>query len=288
MIMKLVMILLVRDEADIVSENIRYHLRTGVDFIVAIDNGSVDGTRDILSDFEKAGVLKLIDEPGRNYSQSIWVTHAAQYARDIVGADWIFSNDADEFWSVPSGDLKSNLVDADFDVFTFNRRNMFYPWNVDDNRHWSSKLRFRVNEPEPKPVLQDIYHSSFPSPYLYWTLPPKIMFRKDSFDVVVQGNHAIQSDKPFSKGAADGIIYHYPIRDKEQFLRKMSQGGQAYAKNTKVPKRMGWHWRRWGQLVDNGQWETAIGEAMPCSTQLTEDLQTGRVVEDLEMVECFL
>jgi hypothetical protein len=42
--MKIVMTLLVRDEADIVDEHISFHLAAGVDFIVASDNGSSDGT----------------------------------------------------------------------------------------------------------------------------------------------------------------------------------------------------------------------------------------------------
>ena len=42
--MKLVMTLLVRDEEDIVEDHLIYHLNQGVDFVVATDNRSVDGT----------------------------------------------------------------------------------------------------------------------------------------------------------------------------------------------------------------------------------------------------
>ncbi len=50
---KLIMTLLVRDEADILEYNICHHLNQGVDFIIAIDNGSIDKTPDILRKYQK-------------------------------------------------------------------------------------------------------------------------------------------------------------------------------------------------------------------------------------------
>jgi len=69
----LVMTLLVRNEADIIRANIDFHLRMGVDHIFVTDNGSVDGTREILKDYGSTGRLTVIDEPGRNFSQAVWV-----------------------------------------------------------------------------------------------------------------------------------------------------------------------------------------------------------------------
>ena len=43
--MKLVMTLLVRDEEDIVRENLDFHLAQGVDEVIVTDNGSEDAHR---------------------------------------------------------------------------------------------------------------------------------------------------------------------------------------------------------------------------------------------------
>ena len=56
--MKLVMTLLVRNEADIVDAQIAFHLHAGVDFVIATDNRSEDGTTEILERYERAGVLQ--------------------------------------------------------------------------------------------------------------------------------------------------------------------------------------------------------------------------------------
>ena len=42
--MKLVQTLVVRDEADVVDAQISYHLNAGVDFVLATDHDSQDGT----------------------------------------------------------------------------------------------------------------------------------------------------------------------------------------------------------------------------------------------------
>ena len=54
--MKLVMTLLVRDEADIVEAQLAFHLNAGVDFVIATDNRSQDGTTEILEALRQARV----------------------------------------------------------------------------------------------------------------------------------------------------------------------------------------------------------------------------------------
>ena len=76
--MKLVMTLLVRDEQDIIADNLDFHLAQGVDEVIVTDNGSEDATLDILAEYESRGVVRVIHEPSdeqRNQDQS---THGRQ------------------------------------------------------------------------------------------------------------------------------------------------------------------------------------------------------------------
>jgi hypothetical protein len=102
---KIVMTLAVRDEVDIVEANIRYHLDAGVDFIIATDHRSGDGTTEILRRFERDGCLQLIRRGEGAFRQTEWVNEMARLAATKYGADWIINSDADEFWWPHSGTL---------------------------------------------------------------------------------------------------------------------------------------------------------------------------------------
>ena len=78
--MKLLMTLLVRDEEDILRENLDFHLAQGVDEMIVTDNGSVDSTVEILREYEARGVVHVLLEPTDDYSQWRWVTRMARSA----------------------------------------------------------------------------------------------------------------------------------------------------------------------------------------------------------------
>jgi Glycosyl transferase family 2 len=107
---KLVMTLLVRDEADIVDAQIAFHLHAGVDFVVATDNGSRDGTAEILESYAQRGYLHLIRQPGEDMRQVEWVGHMARLAAEEFGADWVINSDADEFWCSHGAPIKGVLA----------------------------------------------------------------------------------------------------------------------------------------------------------------------------------
>ena len=106
------MVLIVRDERDVLEANLRYHHAVGVDRFVVTDNGSTDETPEILARFAKAGLVHVIDEPEGNYyeQERNWLTRMARIAATELQADWVLYGDADEFWLPAEGSLRDVLA----------------------------------------------------------------------------------------------------------------------------------------------------------------------------------
>lgn len=119
------MTLLVRNEEDIIRENIEFHLSQGVSFFIAIDNLSVDRTADILKEYEDKGVLRYFFEDSNQFDQHKWVTQMAIMAFKEYGADWVINNDANEFWWPKLGRLTDefNDIPEEFNVLEAGRTN---------------------------------------------------------------------------------------------------------------------------------------------------------------------
>jgi hypothetical protein len=106
------MVYKVRDEADIIEQNLRFHRAQGVDFFVIADTGSTDGTLEILERYEAAGLVQLERIPGGIHDMKgegggeETITRIASE----MGADWVIHNDADEFWWPVEGTLKETLA----------------------------------------------------------------------------------------------------------------------------------------------------------------------------------
>lgn len=141
--MKLVQTLLVRDEVDIVDAQIAYHLNAGVDFVIATDHESRDGTTEILESYASDGHLRRIAVSGEMLDGP-WRTHMARLAATEHGADWIINTDADEFWISRRGLLKDLLAAVPEPygiVFALSRH--FVP-RPDDGAFFAERMTARV------------------------------------------------------------------------------------------------------------------------------------------------
>jgi hypothetical protein len=102
------MTLRARNEDDILDAQLAFHLNAGVDFVVAIDNGSSDGTSEILEAYARDGYVDFTHDADV-YQEGEWVTQMARRAATEFGADWVINSDADEFWWPRGGSLKEVL-----------------------------------------------------------------------------------------------------------------------------------------------------------------------------------
>lgn len=244
-VMKLLMTLLVRDELDIVKQNIAFHLAQGVDHIIVTDNGSVDGTRDILADLSRTLPVTVLDEPGRDHSQWKWMTQMARMARDEMAADWVLPNDADEFWWNRGASIKEAIrskleeVGDALHVIRCGRRNMFSGHNDLSGAPWARRLIYCAAKPAPVHLPNDILRSRRDLPHFYSALPGKVLARCPGLVSITQGNHRAHYDVRVDSSESDLLIYHYPIRGRDQFATKVRNGGEAYKNNHELPNEHG-------------------------------------------------
>lgn len=241
------MTLLVKNEEEFLIENILFHLSMGVDQFIVTDNLSHDGTMDILREFEKAGVVKIIIERNQNYDQYRWVTRMACMARDEMGADWIINNDADEFWYCPTRNLKDAITGRKENILTCQR---FTLWPSDaslqDPSYRFYRNILRANHQFKKRGTERQIATIFEEHF-------KAMHSAEGFTEVHQGNHWVTMKNPLSGLTGDVTIYHFPFTTYAKFESKIRVGGEAYLRNKELPPVVGSHWRKYYDLLEQGK-----------------------------------
>lgn len=235
------MTLLVRDEADVVDAQIAFHLKAGVDFVVATDNRSEDGTTEILERYARDGLLHLVREPGDDLRQSEWVTRMARLAATDFGADWVLNADADEFWWPPAESLKEvvDAVPAHFGVVRGAWRN-FVP-RPESHPFFAERMIVRLCTPSFHPHPLSTHSKSA---------------HRAAVDVRVgRGNHeAFGTGLRPVRGWYPIEILHFPVRSLEHCRRKYVTQFAALERNAEkgIPGHMADAYRayRAGELED--------------------------------------
>lgn len=212
------MTLLVRNEADIVDAQLAFHLHAGVDFVIATDNRSDDGTTEILERYARAGYLHLLREDGEDMRQSEWVTRMARLAATDFGADWVINADADEFWWPRGGTLAEvlALVPPRFGVVRGCWRHFLA--RPDGHPCFAERMTIRLCTPAFSGDKRTIYHAH-----------QKVAHRAHPEVVVDAGNHDVSGGglQPLRLWHPVEVL-HFSIRSVAQLARK-SEGGWLQA-----------------------------------------------------------
>jgi len=262
------MTLLARDEADIVDTHLAYHLDAGVDFVIATDHRSQDGTSDILRSYERAGMLHRIYEGGEFTQQGAWQTRMARLAATEYGADWVINSDADEFWWPRGRSLKVALdsVPAGYETAPALVRN-FLP-RRDEAGAVTERMTLRLAAPAPindpatpfRPVVK-IAHRGRP-------------------EVVVGegGSHRVSGlPGPAFRAWYPLEVLHLPLRSAEQCARKYRKTWSGWAENLRGDL------ARARQAADEGPQNPIWDRVALDGSDIERGLESGSLVSDVRL-----
>jgi hypothetical protein len=240
---KLAVVMMVRDEADIVATTIAHHRSSGAAEVLVLDNGSTDGTVEVLrrlADADPAVRWTIDDGP---YDQGGMTTGLAREAV-ARGAEWVLPVDADELWWTPGGSLADVLgrsaaggLVCPVDSFAQDRSR--------PHRHLASLLsmRWRVPARVPEPEARGPVGVGSAS-FLEMTYPPKCVSRASAELVIHPGNHHVDHQPGPTADTHDIVVLHAPVRDRDR-VRLRAMVGQRMALVHEDPQ-VSWHNRRFG------------------------------------------
>ena len=249
---RLIMTLLVKNEEDMLEENLIFHKAMGVDGFIITDNNSSDRTPEIIRKYkEKGWIVEAIEEKATDYQQKKWVDRMIWKAKSGHKADWVINADADEIWYAPSGDLKTELVSSRANVLTCEMK-CVYPEEGKPFWQWGQIVE----------VVNDLERYNLSRYSLFARQNKKVIHRTAGYIQISMGNHKVTMF-PKKVEKSNIHIYHYNIRGKKPFLEKMINGGRQLEQNPK--KHGGRHWRYFYQLYKEGlleaEYDKVIGTA---------------------------
>lgn len=246
--MKITGLSIVRDEADIVRMTLLYHLATGCDNILVIDNGSSDDTPRILEKLSRRYPVQWVREDGPFEQAERTTELAREAARD--GADWVVPFDADEFWWTRTKPLRSLLAETSAGVlrtrvvnFVQRRRQRR------SNRSCVAQMKWRA-EPVMSPVFERDLVEAGEIAYVEGKYPPKHVARATVGIQISKGNHEIAGVPGALELSEDLVCLHAPLRSRNELEKMAANASRAWDESPDPGT--SWQHKRWGRLAAEG------------------------------------
>ena len=259
------MTIAMKDEADVIDAHLAFHLRVGVDFVIATDTGSSDGTVEILERYAQAGVLRLLHDHSQPFRQPEVMTRMARLAASEFGADWVINSDADEFWWPRGSDLAAVLeaLPPRYGIVRALWR-PFVPRSGTESQFYE-RMTVRLAGVAPINDPTSPYRPNF-----------KIVHRGDPDVRVGGGNHTlVDSGLQPLRGWYPFEVLHFQIRSAEHAARKYADAGQYVGL-----ERAGYIRRAMQADTATG---AALSELLVTDTDLERGLETGVLVVDTRL-----
>jgi hypothetical protein len=274
-------ILGVVDEVELIGDGIANLRNIGVDHIMVVDGGSVDGTLDVLSSYKGDSDITVhyCSLAGAGRLESLdFLTPAYQAALEMLQPDLLLLLDADEFWIPASGsirDIKNIPAGKPLRVPRYNIP--IVRGTVPDIAAIvrSRDEMFLITDPmeDGKAALD---HSEVP--WIMTAVQPKLLFRPEAAISIKLGGHGLLRD---GKGVKDQpptdlVIAHAPFTSLERFVRKVKNIQATLAAGSHLlTGSQAWHWKRWASILEEGSIEAEYERQCLSTEQFNQYVSAG-------------
>jgi hypothetical protein len=245
------LLMMVKDEADIIRQNLDHHYRLGFRRFFILDNASTDGTADHIEAFRAArpdAIVFCAYDPVTGYYQQTKMNALQVFAQSYLmhenrGLDWVFFVDADEFITCCSANMERARAAFQMALHDHHRKLLIF--------HWVQCASERpVVAVDQYLQLQTVFDRQWRAlnPQV-----PKIAFRSNHTMMTTQGNHVpaiypFVLDQAMVMAEAGFYLLHYPMWSIDQLRKKIVNGGRAYEAACGLDSGLGGHWKtyyRW-------------------------------------------
>lgn len=223
---KTIIVSIIKNEADYLSEWICFHLAVGFEHFVLYDNGSSDSTRAALSPFIQEGVVTLIDWPKSSGQIPAYIHAIGMFGRS---AEWFCIIDADEFVVLKQDPNVATYLDR------FDASQIYIPWRVFGFSGYRTRPdglitdNFNIAERLDLKSGKKIHTKAFVRPLDVKVVGVHNCLMHRGATVNWEGEPATPGDFPVYREFESIQLNHYYYKSYEEFRAKIQRGSATGA-----------------------------------------------------------
>lgn len=221
-------LIMVRNERHVIATCIGHLLTTiGVDRVYVVDNGSSDGTLEILHRIARTTARVVVHSDDGAFRQGEIVTALAQRAT-ADGATWLLPTDADEFlWLRPGQSLATLCQRDDIGGYRIDVCNFMQTRFVRRDGPGALATMCVAAIPAGSPADGQAWVTAGTIPFIRIAYPSKVLLRADPSLTISFGNHDATGMTGPLTPLTEGVILHAPMRSFDRMQRRAEAGRRA-------------------------------------------------------------